>query len=119
MMSDKLEKLKKIIEENVGEDSFRIDEVTNQVFIIQNDRLSAILKLMDGDYIKLNLRASLAPNNAAYLACIIYLSYNIKIDENFEIDANGKWYFGDDALKYAAKNVLEKWSDNSDPSKLN
>lgn len=87
---------------------------TETYFIGERDFLFAVLQ-NNGKYPVLMLRASCQPMVAATLGYVISASCDFKFGRLFEIDAQGKWVYDENAQGIAADNIYRLWFDVDTP----
>lgn len=90
-----------------GEKSFTYDEVSNQAYITKNGVLLAIFR-NDG-MLRIHIRAGLTPNMAGFIVGMFFSVVDFSISENFEVDFEGNMIFGNEALRFVAKNAEKLW----------
>lgn len=72
------------------------------VVIFQENELTKLISM--------HFRASIFPNESALISSLLIPAVkNMKFGDNFEITDDGRWLFGEKALKYAADNMSFLW----------
>ena len=72
--------------------------------------LFQLQKKYDKDYISMHLRASLLPNEAAWIASSFFVNMDFVLGENFDFTEDKTVLFGIESLQYAADNIHRLWS---------
>jgi len=102
-------KLQVAFRQVLGRDALSVDPSGNQAMLLEENTPVAIFRPRQLDGVDIHLRASITPNYAAMIATIAVYSHQVNFDEYFEFDENGKFIFGDEAVKFFEAHADELW----------